>query len=71
MSKTKKKKPVQINRIKVILAEKGMSQQELADKLKRTKNLVSLYCNNHNQPKMNFLPTIAKALGCTMKDIIA
>jgi len=50
------------NRIKAVLAEKGISNKELAEKLGITEGAVSTWCRNFKQPKIETLFEIAKIL---------
>lgn len=50
------------NRIKAVLAERGMSNRELAEKLGVTEGAVSTWCRNFKQPKIETLFEIAKIL---------
>ena len=42
------------NRIKVVLAEKDVSVQQLADKMGRSRPVVSNYVNNYTQPSFSY-----------------
>lgn len=53
---------IKINRIKAVLAEKGISQKELAAKVKRAPNTITRICNNESQPTLKLLREIAIAL---------
>lgn len=57
-----RKKGSKLNRIKAVLAEKGVSNKELADMLGVTEGTVSTWCRNIKQPRMENLFEIAKAL---------
>lgn len=50
------------NRIKAVLAERGVSNRELAEKLGVTEGAVSTWCRNFKQPKIETLFEIAKVL---------
>lgn len=50
------------NRIKSVLAEKEMSNKELAEKLGIAVGTVSTWCRNFKQPKIETLYEIAKVL---------
>lgn len=50
------------NRIKAVLAERGMSNRELAEKLGVTEGAVSTWCRNFKQPKIETLFEIARVL---------
>lgn len=50
------------NRIKAVLAEKGISNKELADKLGVTEGTVSTWARNFKQPRIETLFDVAKCL---------
>lgn len=50
------------NRIKAALAEKGISNKELAENINVTEGTVSTWCRNFKQPKIETLFEIAKYL---------
>lgn len=52
-----------LNRIKAVLAEKGISGRVLAKSLGKADTTISGWCRNLNQPRIQDLPDIAKALG--------
>lgn len=49
----------QLNRIKVVLVEKGQTQIWLAEKIGKSFNTVNAYCSNRQQPTLNVLQDIA------------
>jgi len=59
-----------LNRIKVILAEKDVSQTELAKKIDKSFSTVNAYCCNRQQPTLSVMEDIAKALSVSIKDLI-
>lgn len=59
-----------LNRIKVVLVEKEVSQTELADALGKSFSTVNAYCANRQQPSLEVLSDIAKILSVSMKDLI-
>jgi putative transcriptional regulator len=59
-----------MNRIKEILAEKGIKQTWLADKLGKSFNMVNDYCNNKRQPNLDVLNQIAKILDVDVRLLI-
>jgi transcriptional regulator with XRE-family HTH domain len=59
-----------LNRIKIILAEKGKTSIWLAQELKRDKSTVSRWCTNDMQPSLETLFQIALVLNVSAKDII-
>jgi DNA-binding Xre family transcriptional regulator len=59
-----------INRIKVMLAERMMSNKELAEKLGKDPATVSKWVTNTSQPTLENLIEIAKCLDCDINDLI-
>lgn len=59
-----------INRIKVMLAERMMSNKELAVKLGKDPATVSKWVTNTSQPTLENLIEIAKCLDCDINDLI-
>jgi transcriptional regulator with XRE-family HTH domain len=62
---------MKLNRIKVVLVEKDLSQTWLAEKIGKSFSTVNAYCCNRQQPTLTVLQTIAKALDVDMKDLIS
>lgn len=58
------------NRIKAVLAEKGISNRELAENLNVTEGTVSTWCRNFKQPKIETLFEIARYLQVEASDLI-
>jgi len=65
-----KTKGTKINRLKVVLAEKEMSQKDFADKWGKSITTVSLICLNNSQPSLWEFPQIAEILGVSMRELI-
>lgn len=59
-----------LNRIKVVLVEKGKTGKWLADELGKTQCTVSKWCSNSIQPDLNTLDKIAKLLDVDVKDLL-
>ena len=59
-----------LNRIKVILAEKMVSNKELAERLGIDPATVSKWCTNNAQPNLENLVKIAKCLDVTVNDLV-
>lgn len=59
-----------LNRIKVVLAEKNKSGKWLAEQLGKTDNTVSRWVQNKNQPSLEQLFDIARALNVDVKDLL-
>ena len=70
MAKKNNKEPLKLNRLKLILVEKGISQTEFANMLKVDRNTISRICNNRSQPTLKFLFEIAYALDLDVRDIL-
>ena len=60
-----------LNRIKVILAEKDVSQTELAERIGKSFSTINAYCCNRQQPSLEVLSEIAPALSVSLKDLVA
>ena len=59
-----------MNRIKVVLEEKGIKQKWLAEKLNKSYNIVNGYVQNRQQPRLEILMAIAEILDVDIKDLI-
>ena len=59
-----------INRIKVILAEKKRTNKWLAEQLGKDQGTVSKWCTNTCQPDLKTLVRIAQLLEVDMKELI-
>lgn len=59
-----------INRIKVMLAEKGRTNKWLAEQLGKDPATVSKWCTNAAQPSLEMLLQVAKVLKVEIKDLI-
>lgn len=59
-----------MNRIKDILAEKGIKQTWLAEKLGKSFNMVNSYAQNRRQPSLSVLFQIADLLGVEAKELL-
>jgi putative transcriptional regulator len=59
-----------LNRIKVVLVEKGLSNNWLAEQLGKSKTTVSRWCTNDMQPSLETLSKISQALEVEMKELI-
>lgn len=58
------------NRIKAVLAEKGVTNKELAETLKIAPQTVSRWCTNDIQPSVETLYTIAKYLKIDVRELL-
>jgi len=59
-----------INRIKVVLAEKKKTNKWLAEQLGMNPSTVSKWCCNHAQPDLYTLTEIAAVLDVDRRDLI-
>lgn len=60
----------ELNRIKAVLAEKGIMGKWLAKMLEKDHATVSKWCNNHAQPDLYTLAHIANVLNVDIHDLI-
>lgn len=61
---------MKLNRIRIILKEKGISQTWLAEKLGKSFSTVNSYVCNRSQPNLTTLLEIAQLLSVDLKDLI-
>lgn len=59
-----------INRIKVVLADKKRTNKWLAEQLGKDPGTVSKWCTNTMQPNLETLVEIAKCLEVELKDLL-
>ena len=59
-----------INRLKVVLAEKKRTNKWLSEQVGKDPATVSKWCTNTMQPNLETLVTIAKALDVDVKDLL-
>ncbi|MGB2013521.1 MAG: helix-turn-helix domain-containing protein [Flavobacteriaceae bacterium] len=59
-----------MNRIKIVLEEKGIRQTWLADKLGKSFNTVNGYVQNRQQPRLEVLYQIASILNVDPKELL-
>jgi putative transcriptional regulator len=59
-----------MNRIKIVLEDKGIKQTWLADQLDKSFNTINGYVQNRHQPRLEVLFEIAKILEVDPKEII-
>ena len=59
-----------LNRLKVVLAEKKRTNKWLAEQLGKDPATISKWCTNNEQPNLENLVEIAKCLGVTVNDLI-
>ena len=61
---------MKLNRIKLVLVEKEISQTQLAKELGKSFSTISAYCSNRKQPSLDLLNKIAEYLSVNIKDLI-
>lgn len=59
-----------LNRLKVVLAERDITNKRLAEQLNVTEITVSRWVSNKRQPPLEQLYSIAKVLGVSTKELI-
>lgn len=59
-----------INRLKVVLAEKKRTNKWLCEQLNVNPSTVSKWCTNSSQPDIETLIKISKLLGVEMEDLL-
>ena len=59
-----------INRLKVVLAEKKRTNKWLAEQLGKGEATVSKWCTNRSQPSLETLVEIARVLQVDVKDLL-
>ena len=59
-----------INRLKVVLVEKGVTSKWLAEQLGKNVTTVSKWCTNDNQPNLETLLNISKLLDVEVQDLL-
>jgi putative transcriptional regulator len=66
----KKLELVEINRLRVVLAEKNISQKELARLIGNTPQSITRICSNKSQPTLRMLRKMALALDVDIRDLL-
>lgn len=66
----RKRKLMELNRIKEVLDKKGIKQTWLAEKLNKSFSMVNAYACNRKQPSLEVLNQIAEILQVDVKDLI-
>ena len=59
-----------LNRIKVVLAEKKRTNKWLAEQLGKNTATVSNWCTNTSQPDLYTLERVAEILDCAKRELI-
>ena len=65
MSKTRS-----MNKIKIVLDQKGIKQKQLAEQLGKSFNMVNSYVQNRTQPSLETLYRIASILGVEIDEFL-
>ena len=60
----------QLNRIKVVLADKQRTNKWLAEQLGKDKTTISKWCTNSSQPDLESLLKTAKLLDVEIADLV-
>lgn len=60
----------QLNRIKVVLADKQRTNKWLAEQLGKDKTTISKWCTNSSQPDLESLLKTARLLGVKITDLV-
>ena len=63
-------KSIQINRLKVVLVEKGRTGKWLATQLGKDPSTISLWCSNKIQSSLEMLDKIATLLDVDRRELI-
>lgn len=61
---------MQVNKIKVVLEKKGITQAWLAEKLSKSYNMVNAYVQNRRQPSLEDLYRIAEILDVEVSELL-
>ena len=59
-----------MNRIKAVLADKGIKQKWLAEQMGKSYNMVNSYAQNRRQPSLEDLYRIAEILKVEAKELL-
>ncbi len=59
-----------MNRIKIVLKHQYRTQKYLVDHTGLSAATISMYCNNHQQPKLDILEKIAHLLDVDVRELI-
>lgn len=63
-------RPIPVNRIKAVLAEKQMSAKQLCEAVGKNETTVSRWCNNKIQPSIGQLHEIARILDVDVRELL-
>lgn len=59
-----------LNRLKVVLAEKKITNRQLAEKLGKDEATISKWCTNNLQPNLEMLIKISQVLEVEVQELI-
>ena len=59
-----------LNRLKVVLAEKKITNRQLAEKLGKDEATISKWCTNNLQPNLEMLIKIAQVLEVEVQELL-
>lgn len=59
-----------MNKIKIVLEKKGLTQTWLSEELGKSYNMVNAYAQNRRQPSLEILYAIADILKVSVKDLL-
>lgn len=62
---------IELNRLRIVLAEKNLTNKWLAGRLKKTEGTISKYTTNKVQPPLETLYEISLLLDEDLRDLIA
>ncbi len=63
-------KPIPVNRIKAVLAEKQVSAKQLCSAVGKNETTISRWCNNKIQPSVTQLQEIANFLDVDIRELL-
>ena len=61
---------MELNRLKVVLAEQKRTGKWLSEKLRKNEATVSRWCTNESQPSLETLFAIAKELNVDVRELL-
>lgn len=70
MAKKKVKEPLRLNRLRVILADRGISQNEFAEMMNVHPSKISRIYNNRTEPTLKLLYQLAQVLKIEVAELL-
>jgi putative transcriptional regulator len=70
MAKKKNKEPLRLNRLRVILADRGISQTEFAEMMDVHPSKISRIYNNRTEPPLQLLYKMAQILKIEVAELL-